>query len=94
MIDLLSDEEDSLDGLDLLDEPDPQRHQYLSYRFNKLNIDEVTVENYEEKLVSSLAQQVEMFIPPSGSFEDFDLRRYLELVKTYETSSNDLVLGL
>jgi len=94
VIELLSDEEDSPDDFDLLDAPDPRRHQYLSYRFNKLDIDEVTVENYEEKLVSSLAQQVEMFIPPSGSFEDFDLRRYLELVKTYETSSNDLVLGL
>jgi len=94
VIELLSDEEGSPDGLDLLDEPDPRRHQYLSYRFNKLGIDEVTVENYEEKLVPSLAQQVEMFIPPSGSFEDLDLRRYLELVKTYETSSNDLVLGL
>lgn len=94
VIELLSDEEDSVDDLELLDEPDPRRHQYLSYRFNKLDINEVTVENYEEKLVPSLAQQVEMFIPPSGSFEDFDLRRYLELVKTYETSSNDLVLGL
>ena len=94
VIELLSDEENPLEDLDLLDEPDPRRHQYLSYRFNKLDINEVTVENYEEKLVPSLAQQVEMFIPPSGSFEDLDLRRYLELVKTYETSSNDLVLGL
>lgn len=68
-------------------------HQYLSYRFNNLNINEVTVENYEEKLVPSLAEQVSMFIPPSGSFETPDLRRYLELVQTYETSSNDLVLG-
>jgi hypothetical protein len=91
---LLSDEENPLEDFDLLDEPDPRRHQYLSYRFNKLDINEVTVENHEEKLVPSLAQQVEMFIPPSGGFEDLDLRRYLELVKTYETSSNDLVLGL
>ena len=35
-----------------------------------------------------------MFIPPSGSFETPDLRRYLELLKTYETSTNDLILGL
>jgi len=94
VIELLSDEKDPSNDSDLLDEPDPRRHQYLSYRFNKLDIAEVTVENHEEKLVPSLAQQVEMFIPPSGSFEDDDLRRYLELVKIYETSSNDLVLGL
>ena len=94
VLDYLTDEEDEGSGLDSFEEPDPKRHQYLSYRFNELVIEEVTIENYEEKLVSSLAQQVEMFIPPSGSFEDADLRRYLELVKTYETSSNDLVLGL
>ena len=94
VIELLPNEEDSPSNFDFLEEPDSRRHQYLSYRFNKLAIDGVTVENHEEKLVPSLAQQVEMFIPPSGSFEDADLRRYLELVKTYETSSNDLVLGL
>ena len=86
---------------DWLDEPTEEDHvysvepkQYLSYRFTNLNIDEVTVENYEEKLIKSLAEQVSMFIPPSGSFETPDLRRYLELLKTYETSTNDLILGL
>ena len=69
-------------------------NKYLSYRFNSLDIGKVTVDNYEEHLVSSLAEQVSMFIPPSGSFETPDLQRYLELVQTYETSSNDLVLGL
>lgn len=69
-------------------------NKYLSYRFKSLNIEEVTVDNYEDKLVSSLAEQVNMFIPPSGSFETPDLQRYLELVQSYETSSNDLVLGL
>lgn len=68
--------------------------QYLSYRFTDLVIDDVTVDNYEELLTKSLAQQVSMFIPPSGSFETPDLRRYLELLKTYETSTNDLILGL
>ena len=68
--------------------------QYLSYRFTNLNIDEVTVENYEEILIKSLAEQVSMFIPPSGSFRTPDLRRYLELLKGYETSTNDLILGL
>ena len=67
---------------------------YLSYRFTDLNIDDVTVENYKEKLKISLAEQVSMFIPPSGSFKTPDLRRYLELLKGYETSSNDIILGL
>jgi hypothetical protein len=68
--------------------------RYLSYRFTNLNIDEVTTENYKEKLKTSLAEQVGMFIPPSGSFKTPDLRRYLELLKGYETSSNDIILGL
>ena len=72
----------------------PTPKQYLSYRFTNLNIDEVTVENYEEILIKSLAEQVSMFIPPSGSFRTPDLRRYLELLKGYETSTNDLILGL
>lgn len=72
----------------------PQKpKQYLSYRFTGLNVEDVTVENYEELLTASLAEQVSMFIPPSGSFKTPDLRRYLELLKTYETSTNDLILG-
>jgi len=69
-------------------------NKYLSYRFNTLNVEEVTVENYKEKLVASLAKQIEMFVPPSGSFENHDLQRYLELIRSYETSTNDLILGL
>lgn len=72
----------------------PAVKQYLSYRFTGLDIDEVTVENYEEKLTKSLAEQVSMFIPPSGSFRTPDLRRYLELLKGYETNTNDLIPGL
>ena len=68
--------------------------RYKSYRFRELDIDSVTIKNYQKKLVSSLATQVEMFIPPSGSFENADLRRYLELIQGYETSTNDMVLGL
>ena len=68
--------------------------KYKSYRFKELDIDSVTIKNYRKKLVSSLIIQVEMFIPPSGSFETSDLRRYLELIQTYETSTNDMVLGL
>ena len=35
-----------------------------------------------------------MFIPPSGSFKTPDLRRYLDLIRGYETSTTDLMLGL
>jgi hypothetical protein len=69
-------------------------NKYLSYRFNALDIGSVTLDNYKEKLVNSLAEQVSMFLPPSGSFETADLHRYLELVRSYETSTNDLILGL
>ena len=69
-------------------------NKYLSYRFNALDISSVTLDNYKEKLVNSLSEQVSMFLPPSGSFETLDLHRYLELVRSYETSTNDLILGL
>ena len=87
------------DWLDVLTNTDfvldeDKSNSYQSYRFTDLDISSVTIENYAEKLVPSLAQQVEMFIPPSGSFETPDLQRYLELVCSYETSTSDLVLGL
>lgn len=89
-------QEDWLDVLDRTEfEPAPSTaNSYQSYRFADLDISSVTVENYQSVLVPSLAQQVEMFIPPSGSFETPDLRRYLQLVCSYETSTSDLVLGL
>jgi hypothetical protein len=89
----------SEDWLDVLErteyEPDEDlARTYQSYRFVDLSIDEVTVENYAKLLVPSLAQQVEIFLPPSGSFSTPDLRRYLELVCQYETSTVDLMMGL
>lgn len=87
-------EEGELPALSPVKKTSIDPNKYVSYRFNGLNISEVTIENIKEKLVPSLADQVEMFLPPSGSFEDADLRRYLELVCSYETSTNDLVLGL
>ena len=67
---------------------------YQSYRFSELDINSVTIDNYKDHLVPSLIEQMEIFIPPSGSFETPDLRRYLELVCSYETSTTDLMLGL
>ena len=95
MLDLIYEEETELEEeVDFIPMQEYLPNKYLSYRFKSLNIEEVTVDNYEDKLVSSLAEQVSMFIPPSGSFETPDLQRYLELVQSYKTSSNDLVLGL
>jgi len=73
---------------------DTDENVYQSYRFSELNINTVTVKNYRELLVPSLIEQVEIFVPPSGSFENSDLRRYLELICSYETSTTDLMLGL
>jgi hypothetical protein len=56
----------------------------MAYRFREIVLDLITVENYKEKLPSSLAVQVEMFLPPEGSFDDDCLRRYLENIKNYE----------
>ena len=88
--------EDWIEALNHTDyEPiDDVDNVYQSYRFCDLDINTVTVKNYEELLVPSLIEQVEMFIPPSGSFENADLRRYLELICSYETSTTDLMLGL
>lgn len=56
----------------------------MSYRFAKVNIDIITLSNYQEFLPVSLAKQVEMFLPPEGSFDDSCLKRYLEIVRQYE----------
>ena len=88
--------EDWIEALNQTDyEPiETDENVYQSYRFVDLDINSVTTKNYRELLVDSLIEQVEIFIPPSGSFNNQDLRRYLELVSSYETSTKDLILGL
>tara|TARA_R100000152_G_C6723115_1_gene148803 strand:- start:313 stop:906 length:594 start_codon:yes stop_codon:yes gene_type:complete len=91
--------ENKEDWVDVLDHTnfeldEDESNVYVSYRFSKLDIKSITIENYEEMLCPSLIEQTSMFIPPSGSFETPDLRRYLELICSYETSTTDLVLGL
>jgi hypothetical protein len=56
----------------------------MSHRFKDIDISEVTVENHQDLLPTSLCLQIEDFLPPQGSFDDACLRRYLEIVKTYE----------
>ena len=87
------------DWVDILDTTNYAPHKdpdnlYQSYRFVELDINSVTTKNYRKKLCKSLIEQVEILIPPSGSFNNQDLRRYLELVSSYETSTKDLILGL
>jgi len=92
----MTETKDWLEALETTDfEPLPGTvNTYQSYRFVDLDINMVTVDNYADLLVPSLAKQVEIFLPPSGSFETSDLRRYLELVCSYETSTTDLMMGL
>ena len=56
----------------------------MANRFDGWSIDDVTIKNFMEVLPASLALQVEIFIPPSGSFDNQILRRYLENLKNYE----------
>jgi uncharacterized membrane protein YheB (UPF0754 family) len=56
----------------------------IKHRFTTVDIDAVTVDNLEETLPLSLRLQVEMFLPPSGSFDTAILRRYLQNLKNYE----------
>jgi hypothetical protein len=56
----------------------------MAHRFRTVDIDSVTVANHKEQLTESLTLQVEMFLPPEGSFDDGCLRRYLEILKKYE----------
>ena len=89
----LEDWVDNLDTTNYAPHKDPD-NLYQSYRFVDLDINSVTTKNYRKKICESLIEQVEIFIPPSGSFNNQDLRRYLELVSSYETSTKDLILGL
>jgi len=56
----------------------------MAHRFQGVDIGLVTIENHASLLPVSLANQVSMFIPPEGSFDDECLRRYLENLKNYE----------
>ena len=56
----------------------------MAHRFKGFRIEDVDLENYVELLPASIVQQVEMYLPPSGSFDTGCLRRYLENLKNYE----------
>jgi hypothetical protein len=54
------------------------------YRFQDIDIDQVTTSNFEELLPESLIQQVSLFLPPIGSFKNKNLRAYLRVIEAYE----------
>lgn len=56
----------------------------MAHRFKGFEITDVTVNNHRDVLPKSLSYQVEMFLPPEGSFDDECLRRYLENIKAFE----------
>lgn len=64
----------------------------MAHRFKDVAIDDITIENCLQLLPESLARQVEMFLPPEGSFDDASLQRYLENLRTYE--EEDLNSGM
>ena len=66
----------------------------MSHRFMGWDIADVTLDNYQETLPLSLALQVEMFVPPFGSFDTPTLRRYLENLKNYEEEDPSFALTL
>ena len=55
-----------------------------AHRFKNVDIEKITIKNYAELLPISLIKQVEVFLPPHGSFDNGCLKRYLENIKNYE----------
>ena len=56
----------------------------MSYRFYGVSIEDINLNNFRDKLPLSLAKQIEIFVPPEGSFDDVCLKRYLKVLKNYE----------
>ena len=56
----------------------------MPHRFDNINIDELSIENYDAVLPESLVLQIEPFIPPMGSFDDGILKRYVQMLKDFE----------
>lgn len=66
----------------------------MTNRFDGWSIADVTIENYTETLPASLVSQIEIFIPPSGSFDSPILQRYLENLKKYEEEDPTFAMTL
>jgi len=46
----------------------------MAHRFKGIDIDSITIKNHVQELPESLVLQIEMFLPPEGSFDDGCLR--------------------
>lgn len=66
----------------------------MTHRFDGWSISDVTLENFSEILPKSLCFQIEIFLPPSGSFDTPTLRRYLENLKNYEEEDPTFAMTL
>jgi hypothetical protein len=66
----------------------------ITYRFKGIDIDIITMENYVEILPASVTKQLQMFMPPEGSFDEGCLKRYLENLKQYEEEDPNFGLTL
>jgi hypothetical protein len=66
----------------------------MSHRFANVEIKKITVANHVELLPESLVNQVAIFLPPEGSFDDKCLRRYLEILKNYEEEDENSSMTL
>lgn len=66
----------------------------ITYRFKGIDIGTVTIENHADVLPASIVKQLQMFMPPEGSFDDECLRRYLQNLKQYEEEDPNFGLTL
>jgi len=66
----------------------------MTHRFYGWSIEDVTIENFADLLPASLSVQIEIFLPPSGSFDTPILRRYLENLKNYEEEDPTFAMTL
>ena len=66
----------------------------MTHRFDGWSISDVTLENFPKILPKSLCLQIEIFLPPSGSFDTPTLRRYLENLKNYEEEDPTFAMTL
>lgn len=56
----------------------------MPHRFDNIDIAALTFDNYHELLPKELARQVDMFVPPEGSFDERIMRRYIQSIKDFE----------
>jgi hypothetical protein len=56
----------------------------MPHRLDHVELDELTLLNYKEFLPPELAEQVTLFLPPSGSFDLEILKRYIKNIRSFE----------